>query len=56
MRTITDMWEELDLINNQIQDLKMQREQLDEWLREAIEERTEIIREIENNGGEIDWG
>lgn len=56
MRTITDMWEELDIVNVDIQKLIDQRQQIDEWLREAIEERTEIIREIENNGGEIDWG
>ena len=44
---IAELWEQLDIMDQQILDLKRQREQLDDYITEAITERLEVVRELE---------
>lgn len=54
--TVADLWEQWRTINEEIENLKYRRAQLDEEMQEAVEERNEIVRQIEAEQGEIDWG
>lgn len=49
------LWNDLDILDNQIADLKARREELDEWMREAIEERTEVLRQLSAEGVEPEY-
>ena len=44
---IAELWEQLDIMDQQIMDLKRQREELDDYITEAIRERIEVVRELE---------
>lgn len=50
-----ELWEELDIVDRDIQRLIEQRQQIDEWLREAIEERTETLRQLSAEGVEPEY-
>ena len=52
----TNLFEQLDEINEYIKSVKYQLEDIENTLRDSIDERNAIIREIERQGGEIDWG
>jgi predicted nuclease with TOPRIM domain len=49
------LWNDLDILDNQIADLKRRREELDEWMQEAIAERTEVLRQLSAMGIEPEY-
>ena len=49
------LWNDLSILDEQIADLKARREELDEWMREAIEERTEVLRQLSAEGVEPEY-
>jgi hypothetical protein len=50
-----ELWEELDIVDRDLQTLIDQRQQIDEWIREAIEERTETLRQLSTEGVEPEY-
>lgn len=55
MRTKQELWEDLDFIDQRILELKAQREQIDEWIQDAIEDRTETLRALSLQGIEPEY-
>lgn len=49
------LWNDLDILDNQIADLKRRREELDEWMREAMQERTDVLRQLSAMGIEPEY-
>lgn len=52
---VLKLWEELDMLDSQLADLKVQRDQLDDWIAEAIMERLETLRELSAQGVEPEY-
>lgn len=52
---VQELWEALDTIDRQIADLKAQRDQLDDWLTEAITERLDTLRQLSAEGVEPEY-
>ena len=50
-----ELWNDLDILDKQITDLKRRREQLDEWLTEAMQERTDVLRQLSAMGIEPEY-
>ncbi len=53
IQALNEQWDDLTAT---IQRLKDERQQIDDWIVEAVSERSEVVRALEQLGGEIDFG
>ena len=53
IQALNEQWDELTAT---IQRLKDERQQIDDWIVEAVSDRLDVVRELEQLGGEIDFG
>ena len=56
MEKIQELNEQWDDLTATIKRLKDERQQIDDWIVEAVSERLDVVRELEQLGGEIDFG
>lgn len=54
--TTQELREALDATDKLIKDLKLQQKELDETLRNVVEERLDLWHEYIRRGGEVDFG
>jgi len=52
---VLDLWEELDIVDRDIQRLIEQRQQIDDWITEAIAERLDTLRQLSAHGVEPEY-
>jgi uncharacterized coiled-coil DUF342 family protein len=56
MEKIQELNEQWDELTATIQRLRDERQQIDDWIFEAVSERLDVVRELEQLGAEIDFG
>jgi uncharacterized coiled-coil DUF342 family protein len=54
--SVADLWARDTVLAYEIGEMQAERDELFERIVEASKERANIIRQIENIQGEIDWG
>lgn len=52
---VLELWEELDIVDRDIQRLIEQRRQIDDWITEAITERLDTVRRLSAAGVEPEY-
>ena len=53
IQALNEQWDELTATIKRLRD---ERQQIDDWIFEAVSERLDVVRELEQLGGEIDFG
>ena len=56
MEKIQELNEQWDDLTATIKRLKDERQQIDDWIVEAVSERLDVVRALEQLGAEIDFG